>query len=861
MLIEGLMIKERHAGAAIAVLVALSLSLVSLAGYINNRLEESGERQFLAYSEQAASFAGERVRYIQSALSSFTVETDEPAQLRQALENLRNSYGFTKVGFADMGGSGINADGSPFSIADITQQEVALSEGEAAYSTAYISAEGSYVHLAQVPLFIESEQIGALYVQIPLSLFLPEAAENTADEGYERFIFDALTGEIVASSVEDKPQAMPGDSMYAYIESALIWKNAGMVLSREASAKTAEAAASLRAESAAGRSAIVVGQIDGIESYLCVAPTGTSTWCTASVVPVSSVRAEADLVRATLTIILLLSVVCVALAAVVGLVAYRRQARERDIEMRRQLYEALSDSLDMAVVLYAPERGQLTPIVAKDADILGEGFETLMHRPQKALKIGMSEEGLDLLSTLRRTKVDGLMRGEFSLTADGIRTRHIAYTVRPLFYEGLDQLLVIMRDASEERSLQESMKAAMEAADAANKAKSEFLSRMSHEIRTPMNVIIGMLRIARGNLHNPVRLEENLDHIENASKHLLDLINEVLDIAKIESGKYALTDAPFNLMDMLKSLGEVIEPQCAAKGQTYVFSAEGPANAVFLGDEISLRQMLVNLLTNAVKYTDEGGRVSLSVSVTPSLAAGYHRITFVISDNGIGMSADYLERLFEPFVVEGRSSSQGTGLGMPIVRNIVSTMGGDIHVESQEGKGTTFTVTVNKRLLEEASESSTNAASEHRGLRAEIDDVEASSGSKPDLSGIRILLAEDSPLNAEIAVELLGAEGMEVTWARDGKEACELFAKKAPNTFDLVLMDVRMPRMDGHEATRAIRAMNRDDAGRIPIVAMSANAFVDDALASLRSGMNAHLSKPIDMDELIATIARELGRA
>ncbi len=865
MVIEGLNIKGRHASAAIAILVALSIALIALAGYINIRLEESGERQFLAYSERTASFMGERARYVRSALASFTVETDDPAQLQDALSRLQQSYGFTKVGFAGLDGTGINADGSPFSLADVTREETALSKGLSSYSPAYVSAEGSYVHLAQVPLFIDGTQVGALYAQVPLALFLSGGDAGCAP-GYaelascQELIFDGQTGEIMASSIANEPLAAPGSSMYDYVEQVLLGQRPGTLRFESSDRQLALSAADLRAETAAGRSAIVVGQLDGVESYLCVAPTGNGSWYAASIAPVSSIRAEANLVKAVFTAMFLLSLICVSLAAVVAIVSHRRQARERHVEMRRRLYEALSDSVDMAVNLYAPKTGHMTPIVAKDTDVLGESLEMLVRKPEQAQRIGMSEEGRAMLDLIRQGGSAELISGSFSLLIDGIEARYVDYSLRPLFYEGADQLLIIMRDVTEEHSLQRSMKAAMEVAEAANLAKSEFLSRMSHEIRTPMNVIIGMLRIARTHLDDPKRLAENLDHIDNASTHLLDLINEVLDIAKIESGKYAMDNAPFNLMGMLKSLNEVIEPQCHAKGHRYTFTACGPVDATFLGDEMSLRQVLVNLLTNAVKYTPEGGHISLTVSVVPSLAVGYQRIIFTVSDDGIGMAEPYLEHLYEPFVVEGRSDAQGTGLGMPIVRNIVNAMGGDIHVESRLDEGTTFTVAVNKRLLDAADAKSAGSREAHRGEPTEGADTPAETPATADLAGVHVLVVEDSPINAEIASELLRAEGMNVTWARDGREACELFSQSAPGTFDLVLMDVRMPRMDGHEATRAIRAMHRDDAKRIPIIAMSANAFVDDVLASLKSGMNAHLSKPIDLAELLATIARELGR-
>lgn len=852
---KGTHIRHYRLNGAIALLVALALLLVTLASYVNQHLEESGEQQALAFAEQSSNFMGERARYIQSALASFAVETDDPAQLVSALASLRDAYGFTRVGFAQMNETGIDADGKPFTLDDITQAETAISQGVATHSSAYLNASNEYVHLAQTPVYLDGKQVGALYAQVPLSLFLSNSAGNAYAEDVEEFIFDGATGEIVATSLGTCPSETAGTSMYSYIEQAIRWTNAGPALSSEPNKGIESALTNLRAEVGAGRSSLVIGQVDGVESYLCVTPTGNGSWFATTVVPVSTVRSEARVVQIVFTAMFLLSIVCVALAAVLGITAHRRRTQERHVEMRRQLYNALSDCLDMAVSLYAPKIGQITPIVAKDIDVLGESLEALLRRPEKARGIGMSPEGLELIELIRLGKPSELFSREFSIAPDGVEERFIECTIRPLAYDGLGQLLIILRDVTEERALQHSMKAAMDAAEAANSAKSEFLSRMSHEIRTPMNVIIGMLELARNNQDDPARLAENLRHIETASEHLLDLINEVLDIAKIESGKIDLNDAPFNLMGMLESLNEVIEPLCAEKNQRYVFKAEGPVDATFVGDEMSLRHILVNLLTNAVKYTGEGGTISLAVSIVPSLASGYQRITFTVSDNGIGMSEEYLAHLFEPFVVEGRSSAQGTGLGMPIVRNIVNAMGGDIHVETRLNKGTTFTVAVNKRLAEEG------ATGPDRSTEQEAVLPQAGGPQKPvQLDGVRVLLVEDNPLNAEIASELLSISGLEVTWAEDGMQACELFEQAAPGTFDVVLMDVRMPRMDGHEATRTIRSMPRDDAQRIPIIAMSANAFVDDVLASLKSGMNAHLSKPINMGELLATIARELNR-
>ena len=489
------------------------------------------------------------------------------------------------------------------------------------------------------------------------------------------------------------------------------------------------------------------------------------------------------------------------------------------------------------------------------------------------------------------------------------KVRWIAYSASPLSYEDKQRILVVLRDVTTEKELQLSMKDAMTAAEAANQAKSEFLSRMSHEIRTPMNAIIGMLQIAKLHTDNAERTEESLRKIGAASDHLLNLINDVLDISKIESGKMVLTSEPFRLSVLLERAAAVIGPQCEQKAQAFevVMPEE---DEVFVGDAVRLRQLLINLLTNSVKYTRPGGHVRLEASIGADSIVAYRCVTFVVADDGIGMTDEFREHLFEPFVMEGRANVQGTGLGMPIVKNIVTMMGGDIHVRTAVDQGTTFTITVSLRLAFEperralaaaeragdAWESSLDVSGRPQkqpqsnftevafdGLYGTASRVPALTSMplpsatkapllRPDgpataplptaasLAGARVLLAEDNDLNAEIACELLGESGLVVEWAENGEEACRLFAESEPGYYDVVLMDVQMPVMDGYEATRCIRELPRADAADVPIIAMSANAFAEDVRASLECGMDAHLSKPIDMRRVLREIAIHLQK-
>ena len=892
----------------VAMLVLLAVALGSLSGYIDDKLRQNGEQQATTFTEQVGSFVGEKAEDIQDAIGAFTVQSDDPALVRPALAELRNRFGFAEVAFARMDGRGITAAGGPFDVADLEVPETAISRAAPSYSESFVDAEGAYARLAQEPLYIGDAQVGALYVTIPMGVFSTDTAAVTKGVIGDTLLFDGRTGEVLLN-FGDGTTADEGTSVYAFIERAL--RSSASVPGQNSQAPAEELAA-LRAAVENGTSALAVGNVAGRESYLCVSPTGRGSWYVCNVISVEAVRAEASVVSAVFPVVFALSGACVLLGAGVAMVLYRRQVRERDVEMKRHLYQALSDSLDFGVMLYSPSDGEVSPIVAKSANIFGVSFGELISDPQKAQEMGMSEQGCALLRRIQADEVRFFERGEFFfMSPTSTRTRYVEYTVRPLRYENKQQVLVIIRDVTEASLIQLSMREAMESAEAANRAKSEFLSRMSHEIRTPMNVIIGKLHLARKYRDDPARMARSLDDIEHASDHLLELINGVLDISKIESGKVNFSDGPFNLARLLQSIDDVIEPQCAEKHQEYVRRTEGPVDALFLGDAVRMRQLLVNLLTNAVKYTDEGGRVSLEVKVEPSLAAGYESLTFVVSDNGIGMTPEFVEHLFEPFVMEGRSRSEGTGLGMPIVKHIVNSMGGDIHVETEVGKGTTYTVVVNKKMLspegEEALASGgvvgedgvvwgggsagaapapgADAGTGAAGREGAAADGRAAAGGAPadgaadgaaaimarsahpavdadaepyDFHGVRVLLAEDGDLNAEIASELLSEEGMTVDWAEDGQVACDLFAASAPGYYDVVLMDVRMPRKTGLEATAAIRAMDRPDASSVPIIAMSANAFADDVLASLKSGMNAHLSKPINMAEVLTTLAREL---
>ena len=385
---------------------------------------------------------------------------------------------------------------------------------------------------------------------------------------------------------------------------------------------------------------------------------------------------------------------------------------------------------------------------------------------------------------------------------------------------------------------------ALQTAENANKAKTDFLSNMSHDIRTPMNAIIGMTSLIRHDAGNKAKVIEYADKIDISSQHLLGIINDILDMSKIEAGKTVFKYTDFSMPDLIEELNTIFQPQIAERNQTLMVIKENIRHEWVNGDQVHLMQIFSNLLSNAVKYTQEGGKIQFLVEECETKSSVYAKYRFLVSDNGMGMSADFKETIFDPFTrAEGSVTNkiQGTGLGMAITRNLVEAMGGTIDVESELGQGSCFEVLIDLRIAEDRSVSSTVQEEKNE----QNDNI---------FQGMRFLCAEDNELNAEILMELLKIEGAECTICENGEEILKTFEKSAPGDYDMILMDVQMPVMNGYEATKAIRRSSHELAKKIPIIAMTANAFSEDIQHSLAAGMNAHVSKPIEMRVLEKTI-------
>jgi len=396
------------------------------------------------------------------------------------------------------------------------------------------------------------------------------------------------------------------------------------------------------------------------------------------------------------------------------------------------------------------------------------------------------------------------------------------------------------------------LREALNAANGANTAKTEFLSRMSHDIRTPMNAIIGFATLLHSNPDDPERVKDQAGKILASGQHLLRLINDVLDMSKIESGRAQLSIDTFSLRSLISDTEGIIRPQTQARGQQLSIDFGEVHFDTFTGDESKLQQILLNILSNAVKYTQPGGHITLRIRGEMDKTGLQEAVSFEIEDNGRGMSEEFRQEIFEPFSreqLENQEAAQGTGLGMAITRSLVQMMGGTISVRSRLGEGSTFTVMVPLSVVRETDAVEKEAAAAEEEFR---------------MDGLRILAAEDNALNAEILTEVMKMEGASVHVEPDGKAVTQAFREAAPGAYDLILMDVQMPVMNGYEAARAIRAMASDasipeekraESRQIPILAMTANAFTDDVRSALDAGMNAHVAKPLDVGVLKKTLA------
>ena len=613
---------------------------------------------------------------------------------------------------------------------------------------------------------------------------------------------------------------------------------------------TDEEITALQADFLAGNSSSIVFDVDGSSYYLVYEPANFQNWTVLGIVPTDVVNSSMNKLQSTT--MLVVSGIAIALAVMLLLLVIihnRQKLKRKDNALlaRDELFSKLSINVDDVFLMMDANDLRVeyvSPNIEKLVGISEQQVLDDIHEIEHLIRTDESVHILDQLSTILPGEQREWDREYIhQKTGEELWFRVVVFCTD---IQGEKKYILDLSDRTKDKKINQRLEDAFHTAENANRAKTTFLNNMSHDIRTPMNAIIGFTNIAMKHEPEP-EVRGCLEKIRESSDHLLTLINDVLDISRIESGKIKFAPIGVDIVEVADTVLSIMYGFLSNRNITFHTHLAIPETRYVLADAVRIREVLVNILGNAVKFTGDGGSITFTSDYLPGADDRHMIVRYRVTDTGVGMTKEFVKHIFDEFSQEessARTYYKGSGLGMAISKRYVDLMGGNISVESEKGKGSTFTVELPLELTE-----------------ADKVQKQASPGDSTDLAGVKILMAEDNDLNAEIAMVQLEELGIHITRASDGKEALKIFASNQPGTFDIIFMDIMMPKMNGYEATKAIRALqNRPDTRTIPIIAMTANAFAEDVQASLDAGMNDHLSKPIVIDEVVKTIARNLNR-
>ena len=603
----------------------------------------------------------------------------------------------------------------------------------------------------------------------------------------------------------------------------------------------------------AGRTDAMLLNLDGRSYYLVYEKSDIQDWMFLGLVQADIVNDSMNSLQRSTVLLVSAVVLCIAAFSISLVIQKSRinlKKKDTEILYRDELFQKLSMNVDDVFLMLDAKTYHADYVSPNVENLLGITVEQIRKDISILGKLHTVEQGDPEKNYLEEIQVNEQREWDFEYvhlrTGEKRRFHNIAMGSE---VNGKKKYILVMSDRTADWKMNQALSEAVRAAETANRAKSTFLSNMSHDIRTPMNAIIGFTTLAVSNIDDKKRVRDYLGKILSSSNHLLSLINDILDMSRIESGKIHLEETEVSLSDVLHDLKTIISGQIYAKQLDLYMDAMDVKDEDVYCDKTRLNQVLLNLLSNAVKFTPAGGTVSVRLKQFPGTVKDSGLYEIRVKDNGIGMSKEFVKKIFSPFERERTSTvsrTQGTGLGMAITKNIVDMMGGTIDVQTEQGKGTEFIVCLPFRIQSE----------KHHTEKIAEDTILPAAGS--DFRGKRILLVEDNELNSEIAVELLNAYGFVVDTAENGAEAVEKVKNSTPGNYDLVLMDVQMPVMNGYEATKQIRALNDPALAGITILAMTANAFDEDRKKALECGMNGFLSKPIVIEELIGTLQKNI---
>ena len=606
----------------------------------------------------------------------------------------------------------------------------------------------------------------------------------------------------------------------------------------------------MREDFLAGDSGSRIFDINGRNYYLVYESANFQNWTVIGIVPADVVNASMNKLQSTTMLVVSGVAVSLALMLLLLVVQQSRQKlklKDNELFARDELFSKLSINVDDVFLMVNAKNLRVeyvSPNIEKLTGIPEQNVLNDIHELEHLIRMDESVYILDQLSEVLPGEQREWDREYIhQKTGEKLWFRVVVFCTD---IQGEKKYILDLSDRTKDKKINQKLEDAVHTAENANRAKTTFLNNMSHDIRTPMNAIIGFTNIALKQEPKP-EVRNCLNKISNSSEHLLTLINDVLDISRIESGKVKFAPIPVDIRTVADTVLGIMQGFLHNRSIEFRTNLAIPETPYVLADAVRIREVLVNILGNAVKFTEDGGSIEFDTSYHPGEDDRHMMVRYRVADTGVGMTEEFTEHIFDEFSQEessARTQYKGTGLGMAITKRYVDLMNGTICVESEKGRGSTFIVEIPLELTD--------------GENVQKQELPMA---KADLSGVKVLLAEDNELNAEIAIVQLEELGIQVTRAADGKEAVKIFEENSPETFDLIFMDVMMPEMNGYEATAAIRAIkNRPDARRIPIIAMTANAFAEDVQASLDAGMNGHIAKPIVMDEVKKAIAGNVNR-
>ncbi len=917
---------------------------------------------FLSFTEQNWGILNSWSDYIKNSSGK-----SGESRIAEFLKNQKQYWKFTDFYFVGKDGKCLKPNGA--------QDEIDVSD----FPDGFFEGEG------EPSLMAETMSDGQ-----PATMFLLPGVSGK----YRGFSYDAIA---ITYSNADLSKSLNVDAYSGKSSCFVIYEDGGILLSaqrgggisgnylsylRKESDLTEQDLENLREDWENGESGSLRCEIDGVEQYISYQPMGYQGCTLLGIVPERVANHTFRQIQEGTIDVLVKVFLLIGIYIVLHLV-YRNWSQSRkskmELKYRELMFDLLSNNVDDIFLMLEDETWKVDYVSPNVEQMLGVPKDAVMKDARTLWGCLEDADGRITGADLTAIPVSGSKVWERKFI--NAKTGEYRWYRETAFHEeiaGVEKCVIVMSDRTQEQMMNQSLQEALDMAKSANEAKSHFLANMSHDIRTPMNAIVGFAALLEKDASQEAKVREYSRKISASSKHLLNLINDVLDMSKIESGKTSLNLEEFDLPELIEELNTILRPQAKAKGQDFKTHVRGKLTEQLVGDKLRLNQILLNLLSNAIKYTPDGGKIDFNIEELPKPSAKYVRMRFQVKDNGIGMSEEFLGSVFEPFAREASPATdhvQGTGLGMAITKNLVDLMGGTIQVDSKLGEGSTFTVEmsfaqpdtvreapewlrskVRKALIVNSQEKVCRSVQESlrgAGIEAsyamegeealrEVEDAHArgedyqvvlmdcrlgghdsldvarqirerlgeskpvlvmashnwsdiedeawkagvdafmskpfflstfwqaitplfSESGEPGedmpgdgraLDGMLFLVAEDVELNAEVLGELMKMEGASCEFAKNGREAVDLFNASEPGHYDMNLMDVQMPEMNGYEAARAIRASAHPDASRIRIVAMTANAFAEDVRRALDAGMDAHLSKPVDMDALKALIAK-----